>query len=657
MTSLLLALAKKKPEVDVSAHLEVATQWLWVGFALIVLFFLLRPELWRRIWFDRVDPRPAALARMAIGITILWTFMDLLVLQGEWLFTDQGLLLTEMSRKNYGGKLRTLWDPEFGVEHWWDWLTMLTDRWSVLFFRSDPAFTYTIFGLLFFCAFMMTIGAWTRIFTVLTWLMVLQVYNYNPIYFSGGDTVVRITAFLAIFVNWGKAYSVDSWRKRRKAILKDGAKEVPAYERIAAWPKIFFLLQLTFIYCATGLLKSGKTWADGSALYYALNLDHFYRWPMHLVAAWGHKLYITRAMTVLVHWWEMLFPLYLLGEMLRGWDKDREQNRWQGPVPRWSLYALGMAVCVLLVWNAPMWVKPMVLLVLAGIIAADRLWLGEADLSGRGSAAWTIRVLSWGALIGVLAVGAYMADLSVLYYYTPGKKSAPWLHNKDMLRQLASLVILSVPLLLCAVVMALRQWMPKTYVFVRDWLLGKRLWLLLGFLFHVGIDISLNVGTFVQGMIAMYPILLVGANIDSAWKFLLWRAAAPGEGDRPALPEAGVRRIVRKLTAPLERAKYRIRKAPWVVVHGPSEGSIRRVALLRCWDLGERLDFELDTSVGADDLRLRLRTPDKDETMISGKHPVGRQLISLFPGLWWLWPISFVPGVGNLALAILRQRA
>ncbi|MCA9700613.1 MAG: hypothetical protein KC431_24010, partial [Myxococcales bacterium] len=135
----LLALAPKK-EIDVSAHIDVATQTMWIAMAMIALFFILRPELWRRMWFDRVDPRPAALTRITLGITIIWGFADLLFLQGEWLFTDQGLLLTEMARKNYGGKFRTLWDPEHGFEHWYDIFLMMTDRWSVLFVRSDPPF-------------------------------------------------------------------------------------------------------------------------------------------------------------------------------------------------------------------------------------------------------------------------------------------------------------------------------------------------------------------------------------------------------------------------------------------------------------------------------------------------------------------------------------
>ncbi|WP_157595981.1 HTTM domain-containing protein [Plesiocystis pacifica] len=651
-TPLLLALAKKK-EIDVSAHIDVSTQALWIAAAAVAIFFILRPELWRRIFFERRDARPAALTRIAFGITIMWTFLDLLVLQGEFLFTDQGLLLTEMARKNYGGKMRTLWDPEYGVEHWWDYFMILTDRWTVLFIRSDPPFVYAMFGVLFFCCTMMIIGWRTRLFTVLTWLAVLQLYNYNPIYFTGGDTVLRVHAFFMIFVDWGQAYSVDSWRKRRKAISKGETAALPDYKQIAGWPRIIFMIQLAAIYSSTGLLKSGKTWADGTALYYALNLDHFYRFPNHLMNAWMTKLYITRGAAILVHWWEILFPLLFLGEALRGWDRDEKAGTWQGPVPRWTLYCVAMAASIYGVWYGPSWTRPLPLLLLAGLILVDRMWLKEADTSGKGALSWVVRVSSWACVVVFFVVAAYMADLGVHYYYKPGAKVAAFWKNKEMLGTLASVMTLVIPAFAGGLILGLRRWAPKVYLFVRDWLLGKRFWLVLGFLFHLGIDASMNVGTFVQVMIAVYPIWLAGQDIDKMWWYLYRLPAKPGEGGRPAWPEGKLKQGLRLAIAPFERAVYRVERDPWVVVHGADDVDVRRVALLRCWDLGQRLRFELDED-RAKGAPLTLRAPDGKSTLTGAD--AGAVLIPLFPGLWWLWPLSLVPGVGKLAVLILRQR-
>lgn len=643
-----LALAKK-PEIDVSAHIDIATNLLWLALALMVGFFVLRPELWRRLWFQRLDPRGPALARIALALTAVWTFADLLML-GEWLFTDQGLFLTDMARKNYGGKLRTLWDPEQGFERWSDLFLVFTDRWTVLHIRSDPPFVYTIFALLFVFGAMMAVGLWTRIASVMTWLLVLQLYNYNPLYYTGGDTVLRVMLFLGMFIDWGQAYSVDAWRRRRKAILS-GATHFPAPKRIAAWPVRLMMLQLACIYCATGLLKSGPTWANGSALYYALNLDHFYRWPMHLAYAWAHKLYITRVMTVVVHWWEVLFPLVFLGEILRGIDKDQAAGIWQGPVPRWTFYALGLVGSILVVWTAPVWAQTAPLFVLALMILVDRKWLREPDRSGRGPIAGAIRVLSWLCPLGFVLIGAYFASLGVHYYFQPPKHAPAWVQDKELIGNLATAGTVVIPLLLAAVIVILRTWLPRAYRFVRDWLLGKRLWLTLGVTLHVGIDLTMNVGTFVQVMIAVYPVWLAGEDIDTMWRYLLWRPAKPGEGDRPPLPNSALRRLGRRLLAPFDRAKHRVRRPVFTILHGPQEPVIRRVALLRCWDLGERLAFELDPQREAP--ALCLRSPSGE--LFHGSR-AARELISLFPGLWWLWPISMFPGAGRVAAAILRQR-
>src|SRR5688572_18292398 len=93
-----------KPEVDVSAYLPLATNLLLAAVAMLAIFFIVRPELWRRMWFDRIDPRPAAIMRIAFGLVVLWTFVDL-IRDARFLFTDEGMWLTKMARKNYGGKL------------------------------------------------------------------------------------------------------------------------------------------------------------------------------------------------------------------------------------------------------------------------------------------------------------------------------------------------------------------------------------------------------------------------------------------------------------------------------------------------------------------------------------------------------------------------
>jgi hypothetical protein len=304
-----------------------------------------------------------------------------------------------------------------------------------------------------------------------------------------------------------------------------------------------------------------------------------------------------------------------------------------------------------MVWTAPAWAKTIPIFVLALILFVDGRWMKPADESGKGVVATVIKVLSWSCIIGVLAVGSFIAGIGVHYYYTPAKNAPAWLADKDQLAMLANICVVAIPLVVILVVAISRKWLPRIYVFIRDWLLGKRFWLFIGMCLHVGIEISMNVGTFVQVMIAMYPLWMWGKDIDSMWRFLLWPAAKPGEAGRPPLPAKKVRRVLARLGAPWQRMCFRVKPKPWVVVHGPAELAIRRAALIRCWDLAERIEFELDPDQAGEGVALR----DQQGKLHKGPR-IGRALISLLPGLWWLWPFSPFPGADRLALAILRQR-
>jgi hypothetical protein len=82
-------------------------------------------------------------------------------------------------------------------------------------------------------------------------------------------------------------------------------------------------------------------WANGDAFYYALNLDHFYRFePQQLSAIFGTNLF--RINTWVVHWWEACFPLVVLGLVSRFMRREQVP-----PPPRAALW-LGRVCWVLL---------------------------------------------------------------------------------------------------------------------------------------------------------------------------------------------------------------------------------------------------------------------------------------------------------------------
>lgn len=629
-----LAMLFEEAEVDVSAHLPQVSWLILIAIGLLIAFFIVRPELWRRMLFQRVDPRPAGLMRIAFGAVVMVTFVDLLGPHGpldesvaRFLFTDEGMWLNDMARKTYGGKLATLWDPEHGFEHWYDLPKAVWGKFSILHFRSDPPFVFAVYTLMLVSVGLMILGVWTRWTTILAWILVESVYRYSPVFYTGGDTVVRVFLFLGMFARWGEAYSVDGWRRRRKAIL-GGATEFPPLRLIPAWPLRLMMLQLTIIYCATGLLKSGNTWANGTALYYSLNLDHFYRVPLMGVVGPLHYIGLLPVLTILVHWWEILFPVGLIGTAVNAWERERVAGTWPKahPVRRWLGYVLFFA--------------------------------------------------AWG-------IGAYIAGIAA-HYYAPPELLKTLGVSLPVLEVLAMVVTATLPLVCVGIYLGLRKasawervplstlfqgrptwqkvafapyfvarWaMPRAHLFLRHWVLGKRFWLVVGFGMHLGIDAGMNVGTFANVMMAVYFAWLSGDEVEAFWRYVFTKPLRPGEGTRP-LRRATWARV---LLAPYDRVVYRQPGPPVVVLHHPGDASVRRAALLRLWDLGQRLDFQADPDVSPEQLLVRM--PGEKTTRAGAR--AGWSLIRVMPGLWWMRGLRHIPGLsavcGVLALKILRQR-
>jgi hypothetical protein len=613
MNGALLALFDE-PEVDVSAHLPQVSWLILAAIGLLIAFFIVRPELWRRMLFQRVDPRPAGLMRIVFGTVVMVTFVDLLGPHGpldesvaRFLFTDEGMWLTDMARKTYGGQTATLWDPEHGFEHWYDAFKVMWGKFSILHFRSDPPFVWTVYATMLVSIGLMILGVWTRWTTILAWVLVESVYRYSPVFYTGGDTVVRVFMFLGMFVQWGEAYSVDGWLRRRKAILR-GASEIPPLRLIPAWPLRMMMLQLAIIYCATGLLKSGNTWANGTALYYSLNLDHFYRWPQMGFVGFAHYIGVLPVLTVLVHWWEILFPVGLIGAAVNAWERERAAGTW----PR---------------------------------AAAWRRWIGYALFLG-----------AWG-------IGAYIAGIGA-HYYAPQELLESLRMNRPTLVVVTIAVMAALPLVLVGVYLLLRAKLPRVHTFMRHWLLGKRFWLVVGFGMHVNIDLGMNVGTFANVMTAVYFAWLSGDEIEAFWRYCFSRPLRPGEGGRSlrqvtrkrAFLRAIERLWLRVVVIPLDRLRYRRPGPPVVVLHHPGDASVRRAALLRLWDLGSRLEFQAAPDVSPEHLLVRM---PGDKATRSGVR-AGHALIRVMPGLWWMRGLRHVPGLsaacGLVALKILRQR-
>jgi hypothetical protein len=303
--------------------------------------------------------------------------------------------------------------------------------------------------------------------------------------------------FYLVLSQCGKAYSVDNWLRCRKLAREgrlsvpggpgDGAGVAPSdafpggleaiYRRVPAWPRLLMMLQVATIYVYGGCAKNGSVWMSGDSLYYALNLDHFYRIPpQYLSAVFGTNLF--RLMTWVVHIWQAAFPLVIVG-MIARWAVREHLPQYTGA----------------------------------------RLWL--------------VRGL-WVAL-GLLSLA--VAEVAYPVHYAAGRgkpslETVMWLFAGGWLLTMAGIAWLW---------RRLRDRPFHVRVFGREyrldlewfcgWFLGRRMFLTIGILFHGHLLVLMNIGMFAPIMLLTYMVFLSGpelARMLRACGQVLARLGVPG---------------------------------------------------------------------------------------------------------------------------------
>ena len=178
------------------------------------------------------------------------------------------------------------WDPFYFSFH------TLSGLWQV------QALLFILAAVIAFC---LLLGYQTRLATILSWILMVSLQNRNTLISQGGDDLLRMLLFWAIFLPWGRYYSVDAIRKKEKA-----PRPAP-YVSVAT---AAYILQVCFVYIFTALIKTSPEWrADGTALYYALSLDQ-------VLLPLGNLIYpyplLLKYLTHLTFYTELLLPLLLL---------------------------------------------------------------------------------------------------------------------------------------------------------------------------------------------------------------------------------------------------------------------------------------------------------------------------------------------------------
>ncbi|MBK6921194.1 MAG: hypothetical protein IPH07_27605 [Deltaproteobacteria bacterium] len=479
----LLALAEDKVPNEAALPLGPSMGW-WLLFAAVcaVVMFIVQADRWRRWWLAKEDPRSMALFRIAFA------FFTICNINGLWeyftfLFTDEGIFTADVARqvfasKQFEGFGDGMTDAEpwgfFGVSGFLHFLQ--GPKYSLLYFWDTPTAFWVHLWAFELVAFSFMIGFRTRLTGVLTFLLMNSLMQRNHLFWEGTELVYRCFLAYLILARSGEAYSVDNWLRcrklRKQGLLSErggpggGAGLAPddehpkglqaIYRLIPAWPRRLVILQLATIYTYTGIVKNGAVWAKGDAFYYALNMDHFYRfYPQPMSSVLGTN--VMRMMTWVTHWWEVLFPLVVVGMVARWAIAER--------LPK---------------------------------LTGTRLWAVRACWAGIALASLMLCVVSWPVHFTPFAVeyfiGGWTAAMALLGWLWWRFANNPFRVSKLFGRKLSRTYVLDT------------RWFAT-------WFLGRRVWLFLAIVFQSHVFFMMNVGHFQTGMLSACIPFLTGLEV------------------------------------------------------------------------------------------------------------------------------------------------
>ncbi len=481
-------------------------------FALVVGIFIIHRETWRRLVLRAEDPRSLAAFRIAFGLVTLANINGLWELF-TYLFTDEGMFFSDIAqqvfaREQFEGFGDGIGKDPYGFFGWGGFIQFFRGpKFSLLFFWDSPtAFWIHLVAFWLACGCFI-VGFKTNVAKWATFILFNSIILRNQVFWEGTENVYRCFLFYLCLSRCGAAYSVDNWLRcrklRKQGLLSErdgpggGAGVAPSpehprglaaiYQRVPAWPRMLMIAQVATLYCATGTVKNGPVWLKGDAFYYALNLDHFYRFePQQLSAIFGTNLF--RLNTWVVHWWEACFPLVVLGLVSRFMRREQvpQPPPWQRWIVRAAWVGLGLTMLAIVQITLPVHIP---------VRSPAGAW-NLADWQRYFPIAW-------------LSGMAVIAGFVVLSRYRP-----PTLHWRGR-----------------RIVLDL-DW-------VCSWLLGRRLWLSLGVMFHAHLIMMMNIGWFTPATLSTYFVFLNGnefARLLQPLSARLKRLGLPFSGAQAPVP-------------------------------------------------------------------------------------------------------------------------
>lgn len=240
---------------------------------------------WDWFWFQPRNPATLGMIRIFTGLILLYihfcyTFdlMDFVHPERAWIdapmyrsMREDGKLFApsdEWNSPRIGPDGRPApGDPYFAKYR----LAFGQYLWSIYFHIHDGTWIWVIHFAFLGILILFTLGLWTRVTTVLAWIITLQYIHRSPTTLFGMDTMTTLGLFYLMIGPGGACYSLDHWLAQRRERIRrnDPTYQLAVPTSLLANISIRMIqIQFCIMYMAAGLSKLlGPSWWNGTALW------------------------------------------------------------------------------------------------------------------------------------------------------------------------------------------------------------------------------------------------------------------------------------------------------------------------------------------------------------------------------------------------------
>jgi hypothetical protein len=229
------------------------------------------------------------LIRIFVGLSVVYTHA-VWSLELETFFGRDGVLPAEYSRLLYGENAASLWSHFY-------WIDSMPVLW-------------VIHGIALLTMILFTLGWWTRVTSVVSYLFLVSYAHRATGALFGLDQINGFLLLYLVIGPSGAALSLDEWLRRRRGTSRADSPSIGANVALR-----LMQVHLCVVYLFAGMGKlQGSTWWNGEAIWGAIASADYQTWDVTWLAG---AMWLINLVTLLSVAWEVSYPFLIWNRTLR----------------------------------------------------------------------------------------------------------------------------------------------------------------------------------------------------------------------------------------------------------------------------------------------------------------------------------------------------